>query len=398
MWDHVDKNSVGKKGSIFALDWIGKRMNTPHIQKQAEEAFAEAEKIEPKIHAYRTTPQTLKWHAEGPVLADHIHRILRAIFAVQGGASLLEIEEFAREKDLRDEIIEIEETLRAGSGTVIAFALLHDIAKRETLSFNALESSKGASLGFTQREGKNEPASEEDMMHYLKQIRLLQAAHPELSGQEVTKKYYIDAEITVHNYHHDRIGASEAHLEARNKISDLYRLTPREQDLLVFIIRNHIRVLMDFKKEASATKYNVLVERATKEGFDADDALDLLIVCLLLDSGFGSLQYTDGTYRCDFTAVINMLRAERAARPGRHKKREAAAELVKKQARKKVLKKAGLGSEEIYKLLGIKFGRERGEVKVAVMDLVASRSSDYNFGEHTEEIHRRVKRAKALLT
>ena len=109
MWESLPPKKLQNVETRFFLDWVNDELFHSDIIRQAEDTFLQAAKQFPEIARFQTTPQSAPWHCEGPVLSDHVKRILAGIYAIVNGAQLLEIEELAREKSLAGEIYEMQE-------------------------------------------------------------------------------------------------------------------------------------------------------------------------------------------------------------------------------------------------------------------------------------------------
>lgn len=372
MWDAPIRPETAKKEALPLLEWMEKYGGSPEIQAQVEGAWKAAKQDAPKLEGLEKTPQGGPWHCEGLFVSTHVKRILSVVFAIGNGASLHEIEELAGKKHLRDEVTRMEETIREQLATFEAFALLHDIAKQETLTFDAVADSRGAVEGFVQHKHRVSPeASEEEKALYVKLVRAWGAGHPELAeGPELMTSFFDAYKIQTHYYEHPAQALTKTYAEDRLNIEKRLRLTPRDAEILAFVIRNHIDAMKLFDGSMDGARFELLSERAVRDGLDPDDVLDVLLCALFLDGSMGGISYRNGRQFADVEAVLKFLHAEELAAPARREARRREREQKQKQAFKTILKAAGLGGDEPFKLLNIPFGRERKGITLEIEHLV----------------------------
>jgi hypothetical protein len=385
MWDNVTLPTP-EKYTWHALDWVQRFLFAPDVVRRARDGVFAAEAVATEITQFRTIPQSPPYHAEGVMVIDHVHRLLQAIEAIVAGARLLQIEELARERDLHDAIIEIEEIIRENAATLSAFAVLHDLAKAQTLSFSAPEGSQGAAEGFaTERLSSDQLA-----IQYGKLVRRHELQLTDTQPWNVAIDFYKSYQIQVHYDGHAKAGVSEEYEEARTAVEDLYRLTARDRGLLRYLIRYHIDVLELFTGGVNPAKYEALMARASKQGFDADDVLDLQAAVLLLDACLGSLRYDDGQLVISFAPFLAMLRSEPEAAPARTARREERKRKAEKKTFRRLLTDHELDAETVIETLQLPIGKERGDVIQAIHAAVKTGTaiSQDLPGEMVKRIHR----------
>ncbi|MCH8049271.1 hypothetical protein IH979_00995 [Patescibacteria group bacterium] len=382
--------------TVFFIDWLASKVLIESNLQKAAEVLRKAQKAVPELKAYETTPQGAPWHTEGAVVARHVERILAGLFAMVEGEQLLEIEEVARHKHLRREVQELQETIKEHAATLEAFALLHDIGKTVTVSFEAPQESKGAVEGFVQhRHRLHEQASETERQTYIKLVKAFHAQRPELREEELMARFFDEYEILTHFYEHASIGAGERFENAQDKICNMYRLSEKDRALLKFTIRYHLDVIQFFTNEPDVSKFLLLTARANKAGFDIDAALDFILAALFIDTAIGSLRYHEGVFEVDLRPTINFLLSEEMAAPERRRRRWFKLAQEKKSAFKALLAESDLAPEMIFMLMNIPDGPERGEVMQKVYELVQDQTLSIDFGAHTSEMAARINRARA---
>lgn len=397
MWDSVSKIRGSNSETKEFLRWLEVDVLTDDRLKKAGQLLAQAEVIAPEIKDLEQTPQGAPWHCEGIAVRSHLERMLAGLLALLDGQTLLSIEELAREKHLRNEILELETTIRENAATLQAFILLHDLSKSSVLSFDAHPQSPGASEGFVQHKHRqSELASQSERTLYFKLFRALATRFSNLSSGELVAKFFSDYGIQTHYFGHARVSAGSKYHASRLAIETWLKLEPRDAEILAFAIGNHIDVLDFFGAGPNVDKFELLVARANKANLDSDDALDILLAASFLDSALGSLAYQDGHFFVDLKAILNFLRSEELAAPARRAKRQEEIRLRQKKAFKDLLKLAGLSSEEIFKILNVPFGRGRKEVIESISLLVQDPSLPLPASLNNHEFKKRLTKARNL--
>lgn len=352
----------------------------------------------PDLAVWHKVPQGGKWHCEGPKLADHVGRILSAIYAIGEGASLLDIEEFARDKSFELDILHLEATIRGHQEFLSAFAVVHDIGKSSTCFFDASPDSNGAKEGFLVRQkDKLNKASDIECQRYDKLCRAYAAKHPNVSAIDVMVGFYEASGIAVHYLGHETLGAQPQFSSIRESALKLVGLSGSHHKMLAELIRHHIDVIHSFTKQADRQKYEVMAARAGQAGLNVNLYLDLMLAVAFLDAVAGSVGVDKGKPVAQTVLVLNILRAEREALPRRHLEREEAAARAKKQAYKDALASVGLDGESVFNLLNTPLGPERGTVMAEVMSALHDPSYIPDFGAQTSEILRRTALARERL-
>ncbi|MBU0613947.1 hypothetical protein KJ766_01520, partial [Patescibacteria group bacterium] len=305
MWETVKDSKKSRKVLLTFFDWMENIVLRSNYFREAEDLFAKFSADISEIDLLSTTPQTPPWHAEGPFVSDHVKRMLATVMAVSGGTSLLQIEEFAVRRDFLSYIETLELTIKENAATLIAFALVHDIAKAEVLSFSA----DSGSLGEREKFKKNKkylqnPASTQERLLYDKLFR----AHIASRNKEPDSLGLIDFfdkyEISAHYFNHATVGASHKFDDARLAVSNGLHLTSRQGAVVKFLSRYH----MDRIK--TAEQFNLLIARANKAGLDGFGISDIFVAQEFLDSCCGCLHYIDAHFSIDLSVVFDFFEAE----------------------------------------------------------------------------------------
>ncbi|MEK7166317.1 MAG: hypothetical protein AAB874_05920, partial [Patescibacteria group bacterium] len=111
--------------SKLFLRWLEDDVLTDDRLNQAQKILVEAGLQTPELQKFDHCPQSAPWHCEGIFVRFHIERMLAGLLGILEGQSLLSVEELVGEKYWRQEILKLEETIRASAATLQAFTLLH---------------------------------------------------------------------------------------------------------------------------------------------------------------------------------------------------------------------------------------------------------------------------------
>ena len=390
MWDVFEAKQHQPETAFFD-EWMRKIQSRPEIVRQVRDAVFEAEAVAPEVTTLRTTSQSAPFHAEGPTVIHHLERMLAGLFAIVGGASLLEIEEFAREQVWHPLLRELEETIREQAATLEAFVFIHDLAKASTLSFDSPAGSQGASEGFLKDAAL--PVTSLNQ-RYQKLIRA--AAHEQMSPQEQARWAYDTYKTRVHYYGHAKVVLEDLYNNAWEALCDLYRLTGRDREMLALLVRSHIDVIHFFNRGVDPAKMSVLERRANKLGLDAEDVIDLQLACLLLDTTFGSLRYEDSRTWIDTDPIIGFIQSEQQGLPHRTHRRLERLEQQDRRVLKAAMEAAGIDAQTLIERLELPIGPKRGEVLHDVARYVRASEHRINPGEYPNDVLQGIIRARAL--
>ncbi len=323
-------------------------------------------------------------------MSDHIIRMLAATLAFERGESLANVEDFVREKDFVLEFHALEQTLKAEAGFLTAYTVCHDLAKAESLIFDAAPGSKGADEGFLVQDSNLKLASKDEILRFDK----LRRAHGVTS---TSHDFYDVYKIAAHYPEHSRKAAADEFASTREAVMTELHQPAAKSKLLNETIRLHMEAINAFKDGPNPAKYHALAAIADRVGLNQTVFLDMLPAAIFLDAIVGSLVYVDGKYSADLHILINLFRSEREAMPARHEARIQALERGRKQAIREVLQEVKLDAETVFALLKTPIGPGRGQVMAEIHELVRNPDSSRDFGEHTPELKRRAKVAHQLL-
>lgn len=360
------------------------------LRLRADATLDRSASDEPLIADALRAPQTPPHHAEGPCLRDHLRLMLQTLYAVLDGTlRLTNVEEFARLKGFEGEVKEMEETIKENAALFEVFALCHDAAKWSLTYFDAPEGSRGWGLGFVndRREG-TDPETHVALARrrddFLARFNAFASEHPGLSGSEAEAEFFEAFRIEVHYAGHGRAIHSPTYHGLLERVSKKFSLTPRNVDLLETLITHHLDPVDDFSssksKPALITRYNAL---ADKHGYDADDFIDLLQACVLLDTVCGSRRV--GTPAHDASVIERFLRSEHDFAPWRRAEKERRREQERTRARNAAFRETKLDGVALMDLLDMEPGPKFGETLRRVHQAIADGTPLPKFGKNIDK-------------
>ena len=302
------------------------------LWEQADQTLAEWEH-EPLIVSMFETPQTPPHHCEGETVRSHVRRVLFHLYAItEGKLHLTEIEEFARHKELRDEIHELEETVRENAATFEVFALLHDIGKPFRASFDA-----------------------EGRIHYI-------GHEKEIYRPDVMKLL--------------------------SRMAGHYRLSDDDVNDLVPLISLHLEPLKRCSRGVDPKHIHFFTRFAVDERLDPDDFIDLLFGGALLDQTLGSVPAMP-------EHLVNALLSELAYAPWKKEQKDRERALQRKRDEQKVFHEVGLDGEGVMKLTGMRPSRDLGNLLKALQaaakgDAQVDKSWSHELQQRVQEAQKRL--------
>lgn len=371
---------------------------------RADETLAKVRKKYPVLSDTLESPQSPDKHAEGPRVNDHLRLMLAALYAIlDGRINLLEIEEFARMKGYEGEIEEIERTIKEWAAWYEVFVLMHDIAKGPTVRFIPAPGSLGEQHGFgSLKAGWDEIGGEERLVWRKTYDDLYAGFAATRVGEKrqiIQVEFFKKFGLSVSNWGHAK-AIFKPHLEEQvRRCAKEYRINENDTELLIDVIAMHLEPLIRFRKGAEPKDYDYLVTHANKQGYDADDYLDLLQGCVLLDMVLGRQAVGPHGYWHDATTIENFLRAEHDWAPWKKEERKKGEKAGRKADIKKLMKEHGLDGNTLMSLTGMtpgpELGKLIGEIERAVEELGYLPELDQKY---EAEIMRRIGEVRIKLT
>jgi len=345
------------------------------LSKRADALLDGASASEPMLADLFRTPQDIRYHAEGPVVRDHLKQMLIALYGlVEEKFHLIDLEEFRRLKGYEGEIEELEETIKEHIGLFEVFTLCHDIGKWSSISFHSPIGSKGEQEGFNVSRTQlfREASSErlQMMKAYQERYKIFSASRPNECPREIQADFFMTYKIEVHYPNHAKkiyAPTSEALLE---RFCIAHQLPVREHDLLIDLIAHHMDVIRDFQT-VRPERFGSYVHLAMSHGVDADDYTDLMQGALALDTMLGSKRLSAHGYWQDALPLIHCLRSEHDFAPHRRGEKEDERAAEHRREHNRGFREVGLDGEAMMDLLemdpGPEFGRLLRRIHAAVL-------------------------------
>lgn len=359
-----DQPSMQKETEYF--DQLMLRVtSSDHLRAHADALIQAAIAQEPLFAEALTTPQDIRYHAEGARLHDHVQLILMGVFGVlEGEVDLLRVEEFARLKGYEAEFSTLQQTIKENASFMQVFAMCHDVAKYLTVTFSAPEGSLGAKEGFaTVWSDHFDEAAAQRAQARVKYWELFDAfanEHPFLSEADVQVQFYLTYQIKVHYHRHGRHVHTPVYAALVDRFCRAFDLPGVDHDLMVDLISHHMEVITDFESGMNPAKIQRYVKLAKKRGYDPDEYLHLMQACLLIDAVFGCKRFGPKGYWHEPAVLIHCLQSEHNWAPWRRAARQKVHEERKKREQNQAYKAAGLDGVALMDVLDMDPGPEFG--------------------------------------
>ncbi|HAU66478.1 MAG: hypothetical protein UT30_C0016G0014 [Candidatus Uhrbacteria bacterium GW2011_GWF2_39_13] len=360
-----------------------------HLSGHARSLIEAAASQEPLIAQSLKTPQDIRYHAEGPVLFDHLQLMLAFLFAVvEEKIHLIDIEEFRRLKGYEGEIEELEELLKEQVSFFHVFILCHDAAKWPSVSFASRKGSKGEFLGFQTSRAHMYDQSVPERMKWLNEyLRLYQdfsVQQSTNSDREKQSSFYLTYGIDVHYPNHARKIHAPVFEALLNRFSQAHQLPSRDREMLGDLIAHHMEFGADFS-QVRPSRIERYIHLSSRRGYDADDFIDLLQGCLFLDHVVGSKRLNPHGYWHDPSSLIFCLKSEHDWAPHRRAQKEVAREERERKERLQLFKEAGLDGVALMDLLEMDPGSEFGLVLRRIHAAILGQGDLPKFGEPIDQ-------------
>jgi len=392
MW-RIESTHVQKESEY--LDQVIEKLEVDaHLFEHAQAILTAATHQEPLIAESLKTPQDVRYHAEGPVMRDHLRLMLMFLFALtEEKIHLTDIEEFRRLRGYEGEFQELEDLLKEQSAFFIVFTLCHDVAKWVTTTFSSESGSRGEYLGFnTPRahhhdEVAHERAQKRD--EYLELYKNFSQREFRGTDRETQAQFFLHYGIKVHYPHHARKIHAPVYRDLLQRLCDAHGLTQHDRELVEDLIAHHMECGFDFKvrRPSRIRRYTHL---AFKRGYDADDLIDLAQACLLLDQVVGSVRLSPHGPWHDYKGLVHFLQSEHDFAPHRRVEKEALREAEEKKHRNQVLREVGLDGLALMDVLGMEPGPQFGQALRRIQAGILGQGEMPTFGKKIDvEIARR---------
>lgn len=322
---------------------------------------------EPLFAESLQTPQDMRYHAEGPFLFSHVQNMLIAVMAFgSGDHSLLEIEEFHREKHDHDVFDELDEVFKKHRSFFEAFALLHDVSKWACMTCSSSPNSLGEKAGFVgglTYDLEMDHRFRQDMKKkYLELFHEFSEEHPQESSKSLQATFYHTYQIDVHYPHHDTLIFAPVYQELLNRVVAAYGFSGEERNMLEDVIAQHMRFGKDFDQINPSAMQSYFVF-AKKRGYDEVLFVRLAQGCLFFDMVCGSARLTKNeTISFASHQLLNAIRSEHRLQPELREQRLRIRTEEKKREQNRLFQEAGLDGVSLLDVLQMEPGPVFGQL------------------------------------
>ncbi len=330
---------------------------------------------EPLFVKLLLTPQSLPYHAEGPTLESHISLMLKCLYAFSSGEfSLLNIEEFAREKGQEGVLVDIMHLLREETDFFETFILCHDIAKSVLVWFDAPIDSAGHVAGFVEKitghgTDLNLAQRLDTINRYQKLFKDFSVDHSTDSSEQLSIVFYEAYNIQVHYYGHEKGIYLPVFSEFLSRVAKEKGLATKDRDLMEVIIAHHLDPLKDFLAiKPNAVKKYVSLAQVNK--WSTTDILRRFQAVLLLDAVCGSKHLAPhGTWH-DASIFVHFLRSEHAFAPAWRSSREDTRKQEQTKLFRRLFREVGLDGVSLMDFFNIGPSPEFGKLLYSIQESI----------------------------
>lgn len=342
---------------------------------RAEKTIGFWKKQEPLFAKLLITPQSPPYHAEGPTLEAHISLMLKCLYAFSSGEfSLLDVEEFAREKGYDGILTDITKLFREEESFFETFILCHDIAKSALVWFDAPPGSVGHDSGFAEKMSGHATdlnlAQRNDALNrYNNLFQNFINEHSTDSSEQLAVDFYQAYAIQVHYYGHEKGIYLPVFSEFLGRVSDHKKLTHLELERMEILIAHHLDPLKDFQflKSDAVKKY---VSLAETNHWQTQDLLRRFQAVLLLDAVCGSKQLAPHGVWHDSNVFVHFLRSEHAFTPAWRTAREDARKQEQAKLFRRLFREVGLDGVSLMEFFNIGPSPEFGKLLRSIQEAV----------------------------
>ncbi|MFC1788254.1 hypothetical protein ACFLZY_03490 [Patescibacteria group bacterium] len=384
MWRYESNH---QRGETEYFDTAIRRLESDFaLSNQAEAILRAVKEAEPLLAEAFKTPQSPIYHAEGPVVEDHLRLMLTVLYGLsEEKFHLIDVEEFRRLRGYEGEIDEMEEIIKENISLFEVYVLAHDAAKWATCSFSAPKGSRGEALGFdlgyemSQHQLRDSERAK-IRQRYLELYHEFASLHPNESQTFVQSQFFLTYRIEVRYPGHGRAIRTPVFRQLLHRLAKAHRLPDRDLFLLEDLIVHHMKVLHDFR-QVNPSGIGIYLKIAKQRGYDGDDWLDLLQAAMFLDIVCGSKRRSaHGTWH-EVDLIVNFLRSEHDYDPQKRVKKEEVRHLEQEKARQVLFRQAGLDGIGLMELLDLEPGPDLGKTLKKIQAAVLGQGQLPHFDE-----------------
>lgn len=396
MWQF--QSSHQQKDTLHLHRVVEQLSNDHGLRERAETTLHAVAAQEPLFAEALQTPQSPKYHAEGPVLKDHLRLILSVLYGiVEGKVHLLDIEEFRRMKGFEGEIEEMELLIKEYAAFFESFAIAHDVAKWSTVFFVSPKETKGYELGFhmddvMHREDILETERAKMRVRYAQLFQSFSEEHKTLSPKQLQIAFTKEFGIRIGYPGHDTAVHRPIFRQFVERVSHAHDLTEHDESMLLDMIAHHLRPITEFKEQNTRAieKYQKFCKRRV---YDFDLYINLLQAAFFLDVVCGSVRYDSvNGYSNEFTGIKNFLESEHLIAPERREEKEKIRQREKVAEQNRRFRAVKLDGIALMDLLEMDAGPQFGKVFQRIQQAILEGTKLPKTGKrrNDEELLRRV--------
>lgn len=388
------KNRQKTNNLISWSDWLETVAGRSFYVSAAEELWSRALVLVPSLKFLEKVPQLNRQHLEDEYVSGHILRMLAALLALQGGEDWQTVEEFVSSPGAKADLQTIVRIFKEQTATFILFCILHDAGKAQATGFTNFGQAKKVDLQRAVAAAKGN-ISDEVLTQYDKYYRAVAALIGEAPKAEIARDFLLTYGVECVYPEHDKLISRESSLEVYQPLFSEYRLEPRDQQLLRFLIRYHT-LGAEMQGPRAALTLKTLELAAAEYGLDAADARDAWLAAVFLNDICGKIRLFNDKPTVNVAWLAAFIEAESLAFQDHRKKKIEKLAQNERQIIKSVLQEVGLSAEGLMTELDLPIGPERQKFVNGLYAAV----KDYNypimdlFGKRTGEFVEQINMAR----
>lgn len=289
------------------LSWRNSIFANQKYISEAESIFKNLIQHHPPLNNLYKTPNLLPSHLEAPFLSDRLLQIISIIIALSKEKSLFNIEEFIAEKHLYKDWHILEHTLRENQATFIALSTIHCLALSLNIELSAEKGGKAEKLGLFTHKYQLDETINLDL--YEKKWRLFLAKQKSNGDLDelnfLTHDFYNYLNLTVSSPNAYKKITKKNFWDTLEPIFDTLRISPRQQDLIHFLIK-HLGEWQITTTQRASFWFNAFIKKSTSAGFDSGDSMDAYLTLIMIEKIMGTIPHHSNskTYFKKFTITL----------------------------------------------------------------------------------------------
>lgn len=347
----------GQQKVMPLKEWLDVGIADSEVMQEAEQSIRQAQQMAPSLKGVFEGVQSCPEHAEGPRIQDQIEKSMTCLHYILNGGSLLEIEEIREQKALEIDIRIMEHSIHEHAGTLQAATLLQAVGREKAKVIGVKNPSK-QTMPFEVAQKENTTLNREQIDLYMKLYRAEEARIGSRPKEAIMKALYDTHGIQLHAESRQNWITNEAKREEYRALFEAYRLTPRDIQHLIFLIKYQYSWNTQEMKDRNKG-LRLLMKGAQMLGIDGEDARDIFIAFMTITQVLARKVLQGDRVITPLDQITTFIEAEAVEDSQRRiQKLEKHKNIEQKRVKQRIEQYAG-GIEEVLQVLNVPFSQER---------------------------------------